>query len=338
VPFSPEYLRCACGTLVAAPETRAPSAAEIYELDYFVAHARAMGHPTLEERARLDLPERCAFWLDALLRFRPPPARTLELGCASGAFVGLLAEAGYAATGLDLSPAVTRRARDTFQVPVLTGPLEAQELPPASVDAAILMDVLEHLPDPPATLAILARLLAPGGVLLVQTPRFDPSRTFEELRTAQDPFLAQLKPAEHLFLFSPASAEALLARAGLPHVRFVPAIFAGYDMSLVACAAPIAEVPADVARERLRRTRGGRVVEAVLDAAAGLRAATAARDELARAAARAGEGRRAAEEDARQARATAAALGARLSAAEAAHRDLVRRLGVLARFFVPRRP
>jgi SAM-dependent methyltransferase len=339
-PFSPDYRRCAqCGTLVAAPPAvpappEAPS--RLYGLDYFVDHARSMGHPTLEERARLDLPERCAFWLETLLRFRPPPARTLELGCANGAFVGLLAEAGYDAVGLDLDPEVTRLARDAFQVPVLTGPIEAQDLPAASLDVAIMMDVLEHLPDPPATLAAIGRLLAPDGVLLVQTPRFEPARSYEDLAATRDPFLAQLKPAEHLFLFSPAAAAALLTEAGFAHVRFAPAIFAHYDMSFVASRAPLAERTPDAGRAALRRTRAGRIVEALLDAGASLREASARSAALEREAAEHRDARHAREDEARALRAVAAELAARRTAAEAAHQDLIRRLGPLARLFPPR--
>jgi SAM-dependent methyltransferase len=137
-PWSPDYLACPrCGTLVVATAPADPARVEdeagsLYGLSYFVAHAREMGHPDLVARSRLDLSERCVFWLLTLLRHRPPPARTLELGCASGAFVALLATAGYQATGLDLSPAVTAFARETFGVPVLTGPLEASSRRAAS--------------------------------------------------------------------------------------------------------------------------------------------------------------------------------------------------------------
>lgn len=357
LPWGSGYLRCPrCATLVVA-SAPGPEVARVddearspYGLHYFDEHARELGHPTLRERARSDLPERCAFWAEALLRFRPPPARTLELGCASGAFVALLAEAGYQATGLDLSPAVTAFARETFQVPVLTGPLETQALPPGSVDVAILMDVLEHLPDPLGTLQALERLLAPDGLLLVQTPRFDPSRSPEALRAQDDAFLAQLKPAEHLFLLSPDAAGALLSRAGLPHVRFLPAIFSAYDMCLVAAREPPRELLPEAGREALRRTRGGRVVEAVLDAAESRRAADEARRQAEgalraaadRAAALEREGRQAAEERARL-RDEAAASAARISAlearlaglreVEAEHLELLRRMGVLARLF-----
>jgi SAM-dependent methyltransferase len=237
----------------------------LYGLNYFNEHARGMGHPSLEERARNDLSERCVFWLRTLLGFRLPPARTLELGCANGAFVALLAEAGYRSTGLDLSPAVTQQARDAFQIPVLTGLIEDQGIPPSSFDVIVMMDVVEHLLDPVGTLRHVGRALTDDGLLLLQTPHYDPSLSFEQMRAASHPFLAQLRPNEHVFLLSQPSITALLAQAGFPFLRFVPAIFSFYDMSLVASRAPLHEVPEVTWREALRRTRSGRLVESLMD-------------------------------------------------------------------------
>jgi len=271
-PWGAGYLACPrCSSLVAASPPARPArvddeAESLYGLAYFVAHAREAGQPDLVARARADLSERCVHWLLALLHHRPPPARTLELGCASGAFVALLAAAGYQASGLDLSPAVTAFARTTFGVPVLTGPLEVHELAPGTLDVVILMDVLEHLPDPLATLRRVAELLSPGGLVLVETPRHDPARSLGALQDGADPFLAQLEPREHRFLFSPASAAALLRAAGLGAHRLEPAVFAQRDMCLVASAAPIPDVPEDAWRAALRRSGSGRVVEALADA------------------------------------------------------------------------
>jgi SAM-dependent methyltransferase len=266
-------------------------------------------------RARLDLSERCVHWLEALLRHRPPPARTLELGCANGAFVALLTAAGYQATGLDLSPAVTAFARETFGVPILTGPLEAHELSPGCLDVVILMDVLEHVPDPLGTLRKVAGLLSPDGLVLIQTPRHEAARAHQALVTAQDPFLQQLKPAEHLFLFSPRAVEALLREAGLGQVRFEPAIYSHYDMCLLASPAVIPDVPEEAWRAALRRSRTGRVVEALIDAYdRGVRTAA----ERAAAEARGGTERTAAEA---RGGAERTALTARAEAAEALASD-----------------
>ncbi len=113
-PFSDEHLVCErCRTLVARLRGSTDVSSvrdergDLYGLNYFVEHARALGHPDLFERTRLDFSERCVFWLKALLRHRSPPSRVLELGCANGAFVATLTAAGYEPTGLDLSPSLT---------------------------------------------------------------------------------------------------------------------------------------------------------------------------------------------------------------------------------------
>lgn len=280
--YSEEYARCECGTLVWRPDApRDPTVRDeqhdLYGLNYFVEHAHALGHPDLFERTRRDLSERCVFWLKALLRHRPPPARTLEMGCGNGTFVATLAAAGYDATGLDLSPALTEYVRKTFDVPVLTGPLEAQRLPPGSVDVLVMMDVLEHLPDPLQTLRAALPSLADDALLLVQTPRFDPTLSHPQLVERDDPFLQQLKTREHLFLFSEGSVRELLRRAGFVHVAFEPAIFAHYDQFLVASRRPIATV--ERWREALRGSRSGRLVEALIDAFDDARAARASLEE-----------------------------------------------------------
>lgn len=274
MPFSSDYLACRrCETLVLRRQAHAEAAptadeqAEFYGWAYFTEGARARGHPDILERARSDLSGRCVTWLRTLLRYRAPPARVLEVGCANGAFVGLLAAAGFDAIGLDLSPAVTKHVQDYFDVPVLTGPLEAQHIAPGSLDVIVMMDVVEHLTDPLATLTAAAALLAEDGLLLIQTPEFDPRLTFADLERAESPFLGQLRPDEHLFLLGRHSIAALLARAGLGAAVFQPAHFPEHDMFLVASRHDLPAIGEGAGREGLRRTRGGRVVDALIDMA-----------------------------------------------------------------------
>jgi SAM-dependent methyltransferase len=278
--FSPEYLRCGrCQTLVsrtpAPPDVAEVGGDEsgIYGRDYWFSHQESMtDHPNIVGRARADLPERCAHWLAAVLRYRRPPARTLELGAAHGGFVALLRWAGFDAVGLELSPSIVQFARETFGVPMLHGPVEQQPVEPGTLDLVSLMDVLEHLPDPEGTMRHCAKLLKPDGLLMAQTPQYPEGRSYEELSAAGDPFLNHLKPREHLYLFSRKATAELFARVGMPHVRFEPAIFAQYDQFLVASRDPLPEPrPAAPAagpapRDELTATPGARLVEALLTA------------------------------------------------------------------------
>ena len=63
--------------------------------------------------------------------------------------------------------AARRRLRDCANVEVRRGELEALPIDDATLDAATLLLVLHHLPDPAAALAEAARVLKPGGRLLI---------------------------------------------------------------------------------------------------------------------------------------------------------------------------
>lgn len=66
------------------------------------------------------------------------------------------------------------------------------------------------------------------------------------MRETNDPFQQQLKPEQHLFLFSPKSITEFLGGLGVQHIRFEKAIFDFYDMFLVASRQPFE--PVDEAR------------------------------------------------------------------------------------------
>ena len=184
---------------------------------------------------RRDLVDRCGVWLETLLRYRRPPGRVLEVGAGHGAYTALLGWAGYDATAVDLSGWTGELARERFGVSYLVGPLESQELEAASFDVVIANDVVEHLVDPVGTVGFCAALLKPGGCLVLQTPEYPYTRTYEELEAKQDAFLEHMRlPAhEHLYLFSRPGLRLLLERAGFTHVAFEEPPFP-YDMLAVA--------------------------------------------------------------------------------------------------------
>ncbi len=271
-PFSDDYLRCAeCETLVLRhlipPERLLVSddGRDFYGKHYFENLAREHGHPTLEERSRNDLRERCLFWLRTLLPYKLPPAKVLELGCAHGAFVAMLRTAGFDATGLELSPATAAEARLRFDIPVVEGPIEAQNIPGQSLDVIALMDVLEHLHDPLDTMRNCLKLLKPDGLFYLQTPRYREGKTLELMQADKDQFLAQLKPDQHLHIFSRKSVSLLLERLGAEHIGFEPAIFGAYDMSLVAARQPLSRFTEEEVAANLKLRPSGRLVLAMLD-------------------------------------------------------------------------
>jgi SAM-dependent methyltransferase len=273
--FSPEYVLCtACGTLVTRGGLRAAEIEvrdddrDFYGKDYWLGHqVRDLSNPDIFTRARADMPERCMHWLRALLQYKLPPARVLEIGCAHGGFVALLRWAGFDALGLELSPWVVQFARQTFDVPILLGPIENQALPEQSLDAIVLNDVVEHLPDPLATLSHCAKLLKNDGILVVQMPCYPEGATFEEMQARQDRFLEQMvgKAHQHLHLFSKRSARRLFDRLGFTALNFVPALFDFYDMYLITSRQPLVRQDPEALAQILAATPGGRLSLAWLD-------------------------------------------------------------------------
>lgn len=94
------------------------------------------------------------------------PARLLDVGCGGGA---VLRGAGAAfAVGIDLNEAALRAAGDG-----ISGAAgDAEKLPFKSgvFDCVVCSETLEHLPDPAAALAEIARALESGGRLIVTVP------------------------------------------------------------------------------------------------------------------------------------------------------------------------
>jgi 2-polyprenyl-3-methyl-5-hydroxy-6-metoxy-1,4-benzoquinol methylase/cell division protein FtsB len=240
---------------------------DLYGKEYWFSHqTKDFGYPSIIERARMDLVERCPYWLRTVLQFRLPPARVLELGSGPGGLLALLSWAGFDAIGLELSPWVVERVAESFGVDVRRGPVEDQDFASESFSVIAMMDVLEHLPDPVATVGRCMELLRPDGVLIVQTPRYPRGTTHQELVEGGSPFLQHLQHEEHLFLFNEASVEALMRKLGATEVAFEPAVYPHYDMYLTAAKSRLVRQTPEAVDTALAATPSGRLVRALLDA------------------------------------------------------------------------
>jgi len=190
--------------------------ARLYSRDYFESGDVRCGHVGdyfAERPALLQDGARLADWFASLTQGR----RLLEVGCASGAVLEAAAKKGWQVQGVEYSQDAAREAQD-HGVTVHVGGLEDAKLPDASQDVVFMGDVLEHVPDPSATLREAARLLAPGGALALRGPLTTNSFARRLGLGAMDAFGKRLmlrEPPYHLWEFEPETLLKLVRAAGL---------------------------------------------------------------------------------------------------------------------------
>ncbi|HUL58627.1 MAG TPA: metalloregulator ArsR/SmtB family transcription factor [Anaeromyxobacteraceae bacterium] len=165
------------------------------------------------DRLRADL-YGAAFEREAVLALLPPEWTVADLGCGTGAVAAALAGHVRRVIGVDQSAAMLRAARrrtgGLANVELHRAELEALPLPAASCDAALLALVLAYVADEPAVVAEAARILRPGGRLVV----------VDLIRHADEEFRRRMGQARAGY--EPAALERLLAAAGLESPRARP--------------------------------------------------------------------------------------------------------------------
>jgi len=149
-------------------------------------------------------------------------SRLLEVGCAHGFLLDHLRHRNWKVTGLEVSPVAAGYAAEVLGLDVFCGKLEDALFNDSSFDVVLLLDVLEHLHRPFETLAEIGRILAPGGVLVIQCPW---ELTHWEERA--EAIIKGLKPCTiapdavpaHLYFFGPDTLEAFLKKGGFTVFR-----------------------------------------------------------------------------------------------------------------------
>ena len=177
-----------------------------YTEDYFSgAHADGYQDYVGEESVlRREFARTVAF----IRRFRPG-GRMIELGCAYGFFLQE-AKPYFHVAGIELAADAAAHARQNG-LNVLDGVAdEANMRQLGAADVIVLLDVIEHLPDPPATLALCERHLNPGGIIVLTTGDF--GSLYARLAGTG---WRLMTPPQHLWFFTPESLKRLGGKLGL---------------------------------------------------------------------------------------------------------------------------
>ncbi|MCA1708051.1 MAG: class I SAM-dependent methyltransferase, partial [Actinobacteria bacterium] len=174
----------------------------------FHDNAEAPGDPTF----RTDKERVYEAGLDQLGQLNPGKGRLLDIGCGFGHFLEQARRGGWEPYGIDVSAvSVDYAGRELGLQNVQRRDLFGAEFPSGHFEAATLWNVLEHVPDPNATLSEVRRILrSDGGTVVVRVPNMlvhhllwlaRPLLT-PALRAAgkgMQPYLGGISPPQHLY-------------------------------------------------------------------------------------------------------------------------------------------
>jgi len=101
-------------------------------------------------------------------------ARVLDVGCGGGLLAETLARAGALVTAIDLAPTMVETARlhaldSGLQIDYRVESAEQLLKSPGKYDVVTCMEMLEHVPDPGEAIAVLGKLVRPGGHVFLST-------------------------------------------------------------------------------------------------------------------------------------------------------------------------
>ncbi len=128
--------------------------------------------------------------------------RLLDVGGGNGSFVAIARDAGMDAVLLEPNPAMAEFARQRWNLPAVL-PLSFEDVPDTDQwDVITMWHVFEHFPEPRWIIEQLHRMLAPDGLVVIETP--------DLAQATNDGTWKHIRPLEHPFLYSRAALYAML--------------------------------------------------------------------------------------------------------------------------------
>lgn len=156
--------------------------------------------------------------------------RILEVGCAFGFFLDVASEY-FEAVGVEVSPDAVASCRDrgleVYQSELTREFLDRH----GPFNAVVMLDVIEHLPDPARSLELAYQSTLGGGCVVITTGDWG-----APLSRATGPHWRLMTPPQHLHFFTRSSLTALLERVGYRQIcysrpwKLVPLGLAAYQL------------------------------------------------------------------------------------------------------------
>lgn len=158
--------------------------------------------------------------LERLERAVGGPGTLLDIGAGTGILMHLAQQRGWRPEGIDIAPLTATKVAEEFGFTITIAPFETHDFGGRAFDAVTMLDVLEHVVDPLATLKRVHALLRPGGAVAIAVPNQRSLLTYlvgwyARLRGPQaNGLLFRLYVPPHLYYFTPPTLRRMVEAAG----------------------------------------------------------------------------------------------------------------------------
>ncbi len=194
--------------------------ADPLELEKFSELAHRWWDPKSEFKPLHDINPLRLNYIDGIVKLEQK--QVLDVGCGGGILAESMAARGARVTGIDLADKPLKVAELHLiesGLHVDYRKISAEDLAaerPASFDAVTCMELLEHVPDPAATVAACAALVKPGGQVFFSTINRNPKSYLFAVIGAE--YILRLLPRgthDYARFIKPSELAAMCRRAGL---------------------------------------------------------------------------------------------------------------------------
>jgi 2-polyprenyl-3-methyl-5-hydroxy-6-metoxy-1,4-benzoquinol methylase len=197
-----------CGLMYSNPRIRPADQELVKDYDPDLTRNAEEYDPSRFDKERMQVRD-YADTRKELARLYPDRGKLIELGCGMGFLLKAFAEDGWDVTGIEPDRGFCEYIEQKQGLKALPAILEDSGIPDNSVDVVVFLHVIEHVPDPLATLQAIHRVLKPGGHLVLETPRYD-SLMFRMLGKRE----RSLSCDGHIYFFTTDTLKKLSEKAG----------------------------------------------------------------------------------------------------------------------------
>ncbi|HIK33446.1 MAG TPA: class I SAM-dependent methyltransferase [Oscillatoriales cyanobacterium M59_W2019_021] len=105
--------------------------------------------------------------------FNSQKAKLVEIGSGLGYLANFFQQDGWDVVGVEPNTGMCKYAEREFGLKVISTTIEKSGIAANSVDVVLTIHTIEHVPDPCGTFQEVYRILKPGGIFVLETPRYD---------------------------------------------------------------------------------------------------------------------------------------------------------------------